>query len=85
MPLSEYSIEELEQHLEIRKAAKREPPMSNRSIDWSSLRKLVFEYVVFIASDDYHEDNDYKGYIFESALTAIYGQPIWDWINEVVK
>lgn len=28
-----------------------------------------------------YEDNDFRHYIYEEAITAIYGKSFWDWRN----
>jgi chorismate mutase len=45
------------------------------------LEKVCQEYIDFIASDEYHEDNDYKNYIYENAIEMLFGSEIWEWIN----
>ena len=50
--------------------------------DLNSLREICQEYVDFIDNDDeYHEDNNYDHYIFEEAMTTIFGEDVWDFIN----
>lgn len=49
-----------------------------------NLYKLISvceEYLDFLESDDYYEDNDYDHYIYEAALEALYGEDVWLWIN----
>lgn len=46
------------------------------------LKKLIDEYLEFIDSDDYYEDNDNPHYIFEAAINAFYPQEVWDYINK---
>jgi len=52
------------------------------SPDLTKLKNLVKDYVTYCSSDEYHEDNDYGHYIFEEAVTAFYGEEIWDLINQ---
>lgn len=51
-------------------------------IDWTSLCEEVQQYIDFIDSDDYHEDNDYDVYIAESAIKTIFGENVYEWINK---
>lgn len=53
--------------------------------DLTDLRDTVKGYIDFVDRPDYHEDNDYKYYIFEAAITAMYGKEVWDWISEKMK
>jgi hypothetical protein len=46
--------------------------------DYTKLEETVVGYVGFVWGDDYHEDNDYRHYIFEAAMEAVYGEEIWD-------
>lgn len=55
-------------------------PMDN--IDWTALLALCKDYVDYSISDDYHEDNDYKHYIFETALETIYGEDVFKKLNQ---
>lgn len=48
--------------------------------DLTSLRKICQEYIDFIGSEHYHEDNDYDHYIFEQAMNTFFGDK-WDYIN----
>ena len=49
------------------------------------LRKITQEYIDFIGSKDYHEDNDYDHYIFEEAINTMFGEEAWEWINNKMK
>ena len=57
-------------------------PLPDDQIDLTSLRAECQEYIDSIADGSYHEDNDTAHYIFESALKAIYGKDIFNYINE---
>lgn len=52
-----------------------------QQIDLEAIRAICKLYVEFIDSEDYHEDNDYAHYIFETTLEAVYGKEVWDFIN----
>lgn len=49
--------------------------------DFEALKKLCGDYMTFLDSEDYHEDNDYDHYIYEAAMQAIYGEKVWDYIK----
>ena len=56
-------------------------------IDWTEVERAAEEYYDYILSDEYHEDEigDYAHDIFENVMTAVYGQAVWDLINEKMK
>ena len=49
--------------------------------NYTNEQLLCAEYLEFIESDDYcdDDDNDWKYYIYEAALTAFYGEAVWIW------
>jgi hypothetical protein len=47
----------------------------------NDLRKICQDYLDFLDGDDYHDDNDYKHYIFEKAMEAMFGNEVWKYIN----
>jgi hypothetical protein len=81
MNLEDLTIEELEKELEKRKKIFDDKPKPLEKPDLTGLRICLEEYVRFIASNDYHEDNDYKHYIYEEAVETFYGRGFWDWLN----
>jgi len=50
-------------------------------IEIDSIKEMCQNYIDFVASDDYHEDNDFKHYIFETTLESIFGRQVWEYIN----
>ena len=46
-----------------------------------NLVKIVKEYESYVNSEDYHEDNDYKDYIYEAAVEAVLGKEFWKILN----
>ncbi len=50
-----------------------------------ALKKICNDYLEYIKSDDYHDDNDWAHYIYEEALKAILGDNIFDRIKEIHK
>jgi len=58
------------------------PSMSAGEIDLTKLKKICQKYIDFIDDDEeYYYDSDYEHYIFEAAIEAIFGENIWDFIN----
>jgi hypothetical protein len=55
--------------------------LKDNEINLEKLKKVCNEYLEFLNSDDYYEDNDYDHYIYEAALKCIYGDKIFDFIN----
>jgi len=91
MDLKQASIEELKAELERKQKEKLKPPEQLEKVSLGSLRKICEDYINFVATDDYHEDdewlkidfgNDYERYIYETALETFYGPEIWDFINK---
>jgi hypothetical protein len=59
-------------------------PIQVDNPDFTDLIKSAEEYVDYKSGDNYHEDglDDYENQIFESAMEAIFGKSIWDWLDE---
>ena len=75
------SLSELEKKLD----EHSHKPSPVKVIDLSPLIKTCQEYIDFVYGNEYHEDNDYEHFIFESALITIYGDKIFDTINAITK
>lgn len=59
-----------------------EKPKQLETVDLQKLREICQQYLDFVDNDEeYHEDNDYDHYIFESALEAIFGKEVWTFVN----
>ena len=59
-----------------------EKPKQLEKVDLQRLRDICQEYIDFVDDDkEYHEDHDYEAYIFEAAVTAIFGREVWEFIN----
>ena len=52
---------------------------------FDKLESIVNEYVTYIQSKDFHEDNDYKHYIYEAVMLAFYGKDFFTWYNKKVS
>ena len=85
MNLEDYNTEEL--LAEIKKREKGEEVGFPKEIthDFTKLIENVKDYMKYVASDEYHEDNDWNHYIFEVAIESIYGKGVWEWISSNVK
>jgi CRISPR/Cas system CSM-associated protein Csm2 small subunit len=62
-------------------------PVPRAVIPFENIVKVVKEYVDFLDSDDYHDDklHDFKHYIFEASMEAVYGEEVWNYINRHEK
>ncbi len=56
-------------------------PKQLDEVDTKSLRDICQQYIDYIDSEEYHEDNDYDHYIFQATMEAVYGNNIWKFIN----
>lgn len=57
--------------------------LSDKEIDLTELRNICQGYIDFIDNDkEYYEDNDNDHYIFEKAMTTIFGKDVFDWMNK---
>lgn len=68
---------ELERRERERKRGAIPQPMD--TIDWSPVLSVCEQYRDFVASDEYHEDNDFANYIYEAAIAAVFGDGFWNW------
>ena len=83
MAIKDYSIEELEAELERKKKTIKKKPKPKSNVDWSELKEFVVAGITHLADHGY-QPKDFEHYIYEQALESIYGEKIWDWINEVI-
>lgn len=57
--------------------------LTEKEIDLTELRNVCQGYIDFIDNDnEYYEDNNNDHYIFEKAMTTIFGKDVFDWINQ---
>jgi len=84
--LQDISTPLLEQELAHRKeqAIKDDVPKMypRRSFNYTKLEKVCQEYIDMIASHKHYDLNDMEHYIFEAALEMLFGESVWDWVNE---
>jgi uncharacterized protein YgfB (UPF0149 family) len=58
--------------------------IKDEQINLKDLREICQAYIDFNDNDEeYHEDNDYDVYIFETAMVTIFGKEVFnDFINK---
>ena len=56
-------------------------PTIKENIDYTPLIEQIQEYLAYLESDEYHEDNDFKDYIYETAIEVVIGESFWKYIN----
>jgi len=56
--------------------------LDRKDISLESLEVECQEYIDYVFSDGYHEDNDFSHYIFETAIETFFGKNVWKKINE---
>lgn len=83
-PISDYSEQALEEELKRRKEVKANPPNFIPEPNFDGVIKLCKSYMQEISSKGY-ADSDYREYIFEVAMCAVYGENAFDWINQVTR
>lgn len=85
--LSDISYELLEEELERRKNMVHLMQFIPAPIDypdWSRVKELCAANLVEIVKEK-RLSEDIREYIYETAMKVVYGEKIWDWINEVCK
>ena len=60
-------------------------PQQLENIDLTALKEICQDYIDSFDATDYCDDNDFEHYIYETAMTTIYGKDIWKYINEKLK
>lgn len=80
--LKSVSDVELEQELARRKAdaARAIPPAPLPNPDFTGLREMIVKGIEFFAENGY-DSKDFQHYVYEEALTAVYGRDFWKWRN----
>lgn len=82
-PLSWWSYVCDEDQIEI--VPNEDKPIIIDSPNLNNLKQQCQQYIDFVFSDKYHEDNDYETYIAESAIETLFGDDIYDKINKRTK
>lgn len=78
--LKKATEEELLAELQRRQKPQAPAPMPVKNSDFGPLIKMVTEIVAQSILNGY-ENDDFKSYVFEVAMTAIYGPGYWPWRN----
>lgn len=82
MKLTDATDEELQAELARRDVAEKPiAPLMIEEPDFTKLRKVCADYVKFVQSDEYCEDNSYDTYIYEAAVEAYYSELFWNYIR----
>lgn len=56
--------------------------LKTEEIDLNALKEICQNYIDFVDNnEEYHEDNDYDHYIFETAMETVFGKEVWNFIN----
>jgi hypothetical protein len=72
---------DLRTELERREKEASKAPLPLAHPDFSALVKTITDGVARAVDEEY-EDEDFKRYVYEAALTAVYGGTYWKWRNE---
>ena len=83
MNIKDCTLDELENEIVKRKISTL--PEKIKFPVFDKLESIVNEYVTYIQSKDFHEDNDYKHYIYEAVMLAFYGKDFFTWYNKKVS
>ena len=83
MGINDYSIEELEEALEDKKAYKLhlDKPVPLDNIDFKPIIEMFNEYIDEIEDAGY-ADEDFPHSLYETMMETIYGKDAWNWINK---
>lgn len=75
------TTEQLQAELARREQEENKPPTPLEKPDWEKFRRFLEESVAEWAKPDGYL-KDWSHYVFEEALTTLYGKNFWDWWNE---
>ena len=81
--LKDATDKELEAELAARKKAREagDRPVALAQPDWKPVLKMAADHMKAIESNG-REDEDFDHYLYEAAMTAIYGPNVFKWINK---
>ena len=81
--LENISTKQLEIELEQRRKREKEgtKPKQVENPNWMPLREICQEYINCLDSEEYCDD-DFSHYIYETALRALFGKNVFDWVNK---
>ena len=79
--LSRLSSEELKAELERREKGKSAPaPLPHVLNNYTALRDMIIEGVNTAIQED-RKPKDFRHYVWETAMEAVYGREFWTWWN----
>lgn len=79
--LSMFTDLDLLEELERRRQEKKPKPEPLQTHSWATVEGLCEQYVNDLDEKGWVDD-DLKHYIFEAAITAVFGHTVWEWIRE---
>ena len=62
-----------------------EKPKQLEVIEIDRIKKICQEYVDYIEIKEYHDDNDYRYYIYETVIESVFGTDFWKYLSEKDK
>ena len=90
MDISKFTKEDLQEELKRREEQKNEDkpfPLTDLKscawLDWSKCQKACEVHIQELA--DGKVDTDAEHWIYETAMEAVYGKEVWDWVNKMLK
>jgi len=85
MSIKNYTDEELKKEL-IHRKMKRilDKPKVKKDIDFTPLIKLC-ESIINQIEEHEVDDDDNAQYAYETTMSCIYGNNVWDWINSIIR
>lgn len=60
---------------------KLERPKIVHGVDFGPIIDIAENYLDFVEGDEYHEDNDYRYYIFETVMKTLYGDRVFKYTS----
>ena len=82
--IEKYSKEELLERIKELEELERVPPKQLDRMEEDKIRRCCVEYIEGLSKKEYQSEN-HKQYIFESALEAVYGKDVWEWVNKMYE
>lgn len=82
MNLRDVPLNEIQDELQRRVATVGIPhPTLSAKPDFTEMIETCKQYMEFVESSEYHEDNDFREYIYEAAMIALYGKSVFAYVN----
>ena len=81
--LGGYTDEQLSAELQRRKDKAAAPPlaMALHNCDFNPLRRMLIDHLAVTVKEGW-ENDDIRGYAFEAAMKAVFGNGYWSWRNK---